>query len=348
MKKKFFISLLILLTFVSPMAVAEYENYAAMAINGEDGEVLYAQNPDKIVFPASLTKLMTLYITFQSIKEGRVSMYDMITVSNNAASQLPKKIYLTPGRRYFLRDLIFASAIFSANDATVAIAEEIGGSSDDFTYLMNKTAEKIGMTSTNFVAPAGFYNPKHKTTARDMLKLISRLNSDFPEYYSIFSMTSFVMDGKIYGNLNKLLLYFKGLDGLKTGFTNASGYNLATSFRYKDRKIFAVVFGFPSADSRDRHMREVMTYSVKKILHKKVEKDEASGRVMFEYDKYIMSGEEIEKEAAPNIYFDIASNMIDNIKNSGNKNKDDQIISTLSILLNASESISHPIPNFRN
>ena len=298
------------------IANARYENYAAMAINTKDGEVLYSQNPDKKVHLASITKLMTLYLAFEALQDGRMSINDKVIISNTAAKQLPISINLIEGKKYSIKEMILSTAIFSANDAAVTLAEEIAGNVEDFVYLMNKKAKQLGLNNTQYGNATGMPDSINYSTPKDIINLIQMLRQDFPQYYTIFSIELLAQRGKIYSNSNKLLPYFKGMDGVKTGFTDIAGRNLACSFKYNDHNIISVVFGMSNRTERDKHMKEIMDYSVKKVLSRKMIKDEKTNDMILEYDHFLKTNDI--KVVEHGLYFTIFNNIFDQSKQNKN------------------------------
>ncbi len=328
------------------VANAKFENYAAISVNIKDGEVVYSQNSDKKVHLASLTKLMTFYLAFEALKDGRISLNDKIKISSNAARQLEKKVHLIEGKEYTFKELLMTAAVFSANDSTVAIAEDIAGTVEDFTYLMNQKAKFLGLNNTKYGNATGMPDAINYSTPKDIVYLARRLREDFPQYYTIFSTVLFAQNGKIYGNGNRLLPYFKGMDGLKTGFTNMAGYNLACSFKYQDIVIIAAVFGMPSAPEREKHMQDIMDYSVKKVLQKKTVKN-IKGETESLYDNFIKNVNQ--KNTVNSLYLSIFNNFMSEHKiNKSDINLDKKTISILDKALTEisgfGDLISHPIP----
>lgn len=231
---------------------------AAMAIDANTGRVLYAQGADEVRYPASLTKLMTLYLVFEQIEAGRLSPRTRIKISENAAGTPPSRLGLRPGDEIALGDAVKALITKSANDVAVAVAEHIAGSEAHFARLMTRKAHELGMSRTTFRNPHGLPDSAQVTTARDMLTLAMRLSDDFPRQYSLFSLRVFHYAGRAYRNHNTMLGYYRGMDGLKTGYTTSSGFNLVTSVRRGGRHVVAVVFGGSSAAARNVQMRAML------------------------------------------------------------------------------------------
>jgi D-alanyl-D-alanine carboxypeptidase len=228
--------------------------YADFVVDAKTGRVLHATNADAPRHPASLTKMMTLYIMFEELERGRFTMDSQLKVSQHASIQSPTKLGLRPGQTISVSDAIHGLVTQSANDAAVTIAENIGGSEDAFARRMTQTARRIGMSNTRFYNASGLPNDEQVTTARDMVTLGRALQERFPEQYKVFQTRSFAYRGRVYGNHNHLLGSVEGVDGIKTGYTNASGFNLVTSVKRDGHFIVASIFGGSSAYSRDAKM----------------------------------------------------------------------------------------------
>lgn len=233
--------------------------YAAYVMDARTGKTLYSENADTRLHPASLTKMMTLYITFQEIERGNLSLDTMVTVSQNAASQPPSRLGLKAGQKIQLRYLIRAAAVKSANDAASAIGDHIGGSKEKFAARMTKTAKSLGMDSTTFKNANGLTAKGHLSTARDMSTLGRHLFYDFPQYYNIFSRRSTDAGMAEVANTNRRFLdAYKGADGIKTGYTDAAGFNLTASAERGGVRIIATVFGGKSTANRNAKMAELL------------------------------------------------------------------------------------------
>jgi len=234
------------------------EKYASIVLDAATGVVISERNPDKILHPASLTKMMTLYLTFEAIQQGTLRKTQRFSVSSHAAMQPPSKIGLEPGDSIRVEDAILSLVTRSANDIAVVIAEGIAGSEYRFARLMTAKAKQLGMRNTHFVNPHGLHNPLQISTARDMAILSRALMRDFPHEYRYFSTNRFVYAGTAYRNHNRLLESYEGMDGIKTGYIAASGYNLAASAVRDNRRLIGVVFGGRTATSRNDHMAELL------------------------------------------------------------------------------------------
>ncbi len=232
--------------------------YAELVVDARSGKTLYAINSDAQRHPASITKVMTLYLLFEELDAGRLSLGSQIKISAWAQKQAPSKLGLSAGDTISVEDAIKAVVTKSANDIAVAIAETVGGTEANFADLMTKKARSLGMNRTVYANASGLPNPRQLTTARDLVTLGKSIQQRFPKYYSYFSMRSFEYDGDTIGNHNKLLGRIDGVDGIKTGYTQASGFNLLTSVHQDDRALLAVILGGRSGPSRDRRMAELI------------------------------------------------------------------------------------------
>lgn len=234
---------------------AEANDTSAILYDYDAGRILYEKNADEVHYPASLTKMMTLYVTFEALSKEQVGLNSCFPVSHNASIQEPSKLGLLPGQYISLNDLISGIAVQSANDGATALAEGLGGNIQNFSNMMNLTAQQLGMLHSYFENPTGLPNPNQATTARDMLKLAIALYRDFPEHYSVFGTHYFNYRGHQYKNHNHLLATCQGVDGIKTGYIHAEGYNLVGSATRNGHRLFAVVLGGKTAPARDHLMR---------------------------------------------------------------------------------------------
>lgn len=225
--------------------------FASIVVDVKTGKVLQATNPDAARHPASITKVMTLYMLFEQLERGRFTLQSDLKISAHAARQAPSKIGLKPGETISVEDAIKAVVTKSANDIAAAIGENIGGSEERFSEMMTQKAHAIGMKSTTFVNASGLPDPEQVTTARDLATLGRAIQDRFPKYYAYFGTRVFNYDGASYRNHNKLLGRVDGVDGIKTGYTRASGFNLLTSAKSDGRHVIAVVLGGRSGRARD-------------------------------------------------------------------------------------------------
>jgi D-alanyl-D-alanine carboxypeptidase len=233
--------------------------HAALVMDARTGEVVYSRDADKRLHPASLTKMMTLYLTMEAVKTGRLRLDQRVTISAKAARQPASKIGLKAGSRVSVRDLIRAAAVKSANDAAMALAEAVGGSQDGFARMMTQKARALGMADTNFRNPSGLTQSGHLSTARDMATLGRRLFFDHPAYYNLFSRQTAQTMGKTVRNTNRrLLASYRGADGIKTGYTQKAGFNLVASAHRGNKRVIAVVFGGRSSRARNAEVARLL------------------------------------------------------------------------------------------
>jgi D-alanyl-D-alanine carboxypeptidase len=243
---------------LSSPTVAEAAKGAAIVVDSKTGKVLYASDADAQRFPASLTKMMTLYMLFEAIDQGKTSLGARIKISPKAAAQAPTKLGLKPGSTIAVKDAILALVTKSANDIAVAIAEHLGGSEQAFAAKMTAKARALGMSRTTFRNASGLPNPGQVTTARDMATLGRALQEHYPKHYAYFATRSFQFGRTRIGNHNKLLGRVAGVNGIKTGYTRASGFNLVTSVSRDKRQLVAVVLGGASGGARDQRMVQLI------------------------------------------------------------------------------------------
>lgn len=258
-----------ILTTALPVPVMAKSKFAAIAVDAKTGKILFSRDADAQRFPASLTKIMTLYVLFQELKARRLTLNSRFVVSKHAASMQPSKLGLKPGSTIRVEDAIKALVTKSANDIAVTVAEGVSKSEYAFAQRMTRTARYLGMTRTRFRNASGLPNGQQITTARDMATLGLRIQRDFPKYYKYFKTSKFRYKGRVYGNHNRLLGRYKGTDGIKTGYTRASGYNLTSSVRRGNRHIIGVVLGAKSGRTRNAYMMSMLTRAFKRIPNRK-------------------------------------------------------------------------------
>jgi D-alanyl-D-alanine carboxypeptidase len=235
-------------------AVPASPAFSAIVVDANSGRTLYSADENGLRHPASITKVMTLYLLFEELDRGAMTLHTQIPVSEHAAAQEPSKLGLEPGETISVEDAIKAVVTRSANDAAVAIAEAIGRTEDNFAESMTRKARELGMSSTLYRNASGLPNDEQVTTAHDLTILARALEDRFPRYFHYFSTAEFDYDGEVIGNHNHLLGRVDGVDGIKTGYTRASGFNLLTSVHRDGRSLIAVVMGGRSAGGRDRIM----------------------------------------------------------------------------------------------
>ncbi|WP_324753825.1 D-alanyl-D-alanine carboxypeptidase family protein [Roseovarius sp. Pro17] len=239
--------------------------YAAMVVDARSGKVLHSENADARLHPASLTKMMTLYIAFEAIEHGEIGLDDLVVITRAAANEPPSKLGLKSGQKIRMRYLVRAAAVKSANDAATAIGVAIEGSEAAFARRMNRTAQALGMTRTTFKNAHGLTEEGHLSTARDMTTMGRHLFYDFPEYYNLFSrITADAGVRKVYHTNRKLLRAYKGADGIKTGYTRAAGFNLVASAEKGSERVIATVFGGRSTATRNARVAELLDLGFKK------------------------------------------------------------------------------------
>ena len=241
-----------------PATLSTSPKYAAIVVDANSGAILFQANADQPRYPASLTKMMTLYMLFEALETGRISRATLIPVSDYARARPPSKIGFKRGQSVDIDTAIRALAVKSANDVAVAVAEFLGGSEEQFAQMMTAKARQLGMRGTTFRNASGLPDDQQRTTARDMALLGMALRRRFPSYYAYFSSTSFAYNGKTIRGHNDLLEEVDGVDGIKTGYIRASGYNVATSVNRDGRRMVVVVMGGESAKSRNAHVHELI------------------------------------------------------------------------------------------
>ncbi len=250
---------IVLLTVLT--ATTAHAGYAAIVIDADTGRVLHSRNADTRNFPASLTKMMTLFMTFEALDKGSLTLGQRLRVSKRAAGQPASKLGLKVGDTITVEDAIRAMSVKSANDVATVIAEAIGGTEIKFAQMMTRRARALGMKRTSFRNASGLPNRRQLSTARDMSILAQALINRFPSYYGYFSQASFRYKGKKYRNHNTLLKDYDGTDGIKTGYIRASGFNLVASAERNGVRLIGVVFGGRTANRRDRHMQSLLNRS---------------------------------------------------------------------------------------
>ncbi|MBN9076604.1 MAG: penicillin-binding protein [Rhizobiales bacterium 65-79] len=243
---------------IAPPANFEPSKYAAVVIDANTGQMLYGVNATDRRYPASLTKMMTLYLLFEAMDQGRVTRETQIPVSPHAAAMPPTKLHFRPGETIDIDSAIRAMVTKSANDVAVAVGEYLGGTETRFAGLMNEKARQLGMLNTVFQNASGLPEPAQHTTAYDMARLGLALRQRFPQYYYYFSIESFAFRGKLIRGHNKVLDTVPGADGIKTGYIRASGFNIVTSVSRDGRKLLVVVMGGKTAKERNERVAELV------------------------------------------------------------------------------------------
>ncbi len=240
---------------------AQARQEAAYVIDASTNEVLHANNADATIHPASLTKMMTLYLLFDALSRGELQLATQMSVSRRAANREPSRLGLQPGQTISVRDSIGALVIKSANDVATVVAEKLGGSETQFAVQMTEKARQLGMASTTFRNASGLHDNRQVSTARDMARLGRALFEHFPQYYGYFSAEEFRYGGRTYTTHNNLVSDYDGADGIKTGYVRASGFNVVTSAQKNGRRLIGVVIGGENARIRDRQMQRLLDAS---------------------------------------------------------------------------------------
>lgn len=241
------------------------DRYASIVMEAETGYVLSEKNADKHLHPASLTKIMTLYMTFEAIQSGRLTKNSRVPVSKHAAFQEPSELGLAAGSTIRVEDAIYGLVTKSANDAAVVLGEAIAGSESAFGDMMTKRARQLGMKNTTFKNASGLHHKSQISTARDMAILGQALQRDFPREYKYFSTKTFTYAGRTYANHNKLMNTYVGMDGIKTGYIHASGFNLVASAKRNGTRLIGVVFGGQTSKSRNDHMAQLLDIGFERL-----------------------------------------------------------------------------------
>ena len=252
-----------------PLAAAQAQigsaRYSSIVVDADTGDVLEAANPDAPRHPASLAKLMTLYLVFEAVRDHRIALDELVPVSAHAASMEPSKLGLTPNSRITVEQAILALVTKSANDAASALGEMLGGSEDRFAAMMTLRARSLGMTHTTCTNASGLPDPDEWTTARDLAVLARRLIQDFPGDYHYFSIHSFMFAGRTVFNHDRMIEAYQGADGMKTGYTEASGHNLVTSALRSGVRLIGVVLGAASNPERNAHMAVLLNQGFERM-----------------------------------------------------------------------------------
>ncbi|MQX47698.1 D-alanyl-D-alanine carboxypeptidase family protein [Sinorhizobium medicae] len=231
---------------------------ASLVVDARTGRVLSAENPDTLNHPASLTKMMTLYMTFEALHRGQLAWKTPVPMSATAARKPPTKLGVRPGETITVQEAVYGMIVRSANDAAAAMAERLGGTEEGFARMMNAKARQLGMNRTFFVNASGLPASEQVTTARDMARLAVALMRHYPREYRLFSVQSFAFRGRVIRGHNNLMYRYQGMDGIKTGYTRASGYNLVSAVAEGNRRLIGVVLGGRSARSRDEKMAALL------------------------------------------------------------------------------------------
>ncbi|MBP5399762.1 MAG: D-alanyl-D-alanine carboxypeptidase [Alphaproteobacteria bacterium] len=246
-------------------SLAYPKHTSSIAIDIDSGEFISSESPDTVMYPASLTKVMTLYLTFEAIEKGKLKLSTPLQVSRYAAARSPSKLGVAPGQTITVENAVKAVIVKSANDCATVLAEALAKDEREFAKLMTAKAKKLGMKKTVFKNASGLNNSQQVTTARDMAVLGSAIYHHFPQYYKLFSMRTFTYKGKTIYTHNHILKSFKGADGMKTGYLAVAGYNIITSAKRDGHRILAVTMGHKSIKDRDTKVTQIMDKGLKKI-----------------------------------------------------------------------------------
>ncbi len=258
----------LVVAFLSSMLLGKscYASTSSIMIDAETGKILSQYNADERRYPASLTKLMTLYLTFEALDKGHLKMSDRLSVSRHAANMEPSKLGLKAGQTIQVKEAVNALIVKSANDCAVVLAEALGKTESQFAQKMTAKAKKLGMKNTIFKNASGLPNPNQKTTARDMATLGNAMYRDFPHYYSLFSQKTYKYKGRTLYTHNHVLQQFKGADGMKTGYTRAAGFNIVTSAQRQGSRVIAVTMGHKTYKERDQKVMSMMNRGLTKLV----------------------------------------------------------------------------------
>ena len=249
----------------SPVKLQENKSLAIFAVDADTGKVLFSKQAYEKRYPASLTKMMTLYALFNKLDRDEISLNDKIYFSQYASSKPRSKLGIPAGQYVTVREAISAIVVLSANDVATAVGEHLAGSEANFSRMMNNHAKKLKMYNTNFSNASGLFHPAQRTTAADMVRLGVALQNDFPQYYKYFGETSFNFRGRAINGHNNITANYNGATGLKTGYISQSGFNLVSSASRDQKRVFATVLGGKTARERDLYMRKLLDASFLKI-----------------------------------------------------------------------------------
>lgn len=258
-----FISLFFILFLLTPQLA--YAKYASIVIDLSTGKTLHEENANTMNYPASLTKMMTLYLLFEAIDRGDLTLKSNFTTSRRASRSPPSRLGLKPGQKISVENAIYALTIKSANDVAIVVAETLAGSEKAFAHLMTDKARELGMVNTYFKNASGLPNKGQLSTARDMAVLGIILMENFPQYYHYFGAKTWTYNNQTFTNHNHLLKSYEGTDGIKTGYTRKSGFNLVASVKRHGHRIIAVVFGGETRAWRDHHIKYLLDRGFKKV-----------------------------------------------------------------------------------
>lgn len=290
---------LCLCSFSAPNANAAV---SSIIIDANSGDVISTNNADTLRYPASLTKVMTLYITFDALDKGLLKLNDKLPVSRTAANRSPSKLGVKAGSNISVKTAINAVIIKSANDCATVLAEGLGYNEENFAQTMTKVAHELGMKNTTFKNASGLPHKEQKTTARDMAILAAAMYHHFPQYYKLFSMKSFSYEGRTYYTHNHILKSFQGADGMKTGYTNAAGYNIITSAQRSGQRVIAVTMGHNTIKERDKKVSQMMNNGLTKLSLSNNVKSSNMYAEIIEQPSHIKTSKLAKAEDLPDVY----------------------------------------------
>lgn len=277
--------LFLALTILPVSVRAEPSRISSLLIETETGRVLFSENASEKRYPASLTKMMTLYLVFDALEKGEIGMDQLLTVSKKASRMPRSRMGLKENSTISVENAVFAMISRSANDAAVVIAEGLAGSEAQFAEKMTRVARELGMKNTRFKNASGLHNKDQVTTAQDMAILSMALIQHFPEYYKLFSVRGFRYGKRYYGNHNLVARFYKGGDGIKTGYVDASGYHVVGSAKRDNKRLIGVVMGRNSVRERDRHIFKLLDSGFAALKNKKQTLDSLTQTPLFEQTK---------------------------------------------------------------
>ncbi|MBI28838.1 MAG: D-alanyl-D-alanine carboxypeptidase [Pelagibacteraceae bacterium] len=264
---KFFILFLISIFIINPSHSFELKSSNAIVLDYDTNDILYQKNLDKIIQPASMTKIMTAYIVFDQLKDGILSLDDEFKVSKNAYLKGGSRMFVEMGDRVKVRELLLGIIVQSGNDASIVVAENISGSEESFAALMNKYAKEIGMKNTNFTNSSGWPDKNHYSSVYDIAILSKSLIKNFPKLYEIFKEKKFIYNNIRQYNRNKLINSYEGVDGLKTGYTEEAGFGISVSSLKDDRRIIVVVTGLKTGSERATEAEFLLDWAYRNTKH---------------------------------------------------------------------------------
>lgn len=265
------LNILLVLSILIPVIAKAQQKFAAIVLNPDNHKIIYQRDAREYRYPASLAKLMTLYLTFDALEKKKIHWKQKLFISKHAAAQPPSKLDLHRGSCITVRDAVLSVIVRSANDSAVVLAEAIAHSEVRFAKMMNYQARKLHMYKSFFVNASGLHHARQRVSAYDMVKLALALRHRFSKFYTLFSRSTFTYHHKVLHTTNKLLTTYQGIDGLKTGYTSKAGFNLITSAHQAQHELIAVVMGSSSVETRNHTMTKLLNLGFTKLRHKQEE-----------------------------------------------------------------------------